>query len=121
MTHTLEDWVDALKMKRHGNEYKSPCPLCGGNDQFWAKRGDTHEVVLGCRGCLMGIEGKARAKRIEEITRAVFGDAAPRLSAPATASIPRSRESRSRTPTRSTAPTASSSTGSCSRNATGRT
>ena len=76
MTHTLEDWVDALKMKRQGNEYKSPCPLCGGDDMFWAKRGDTHEVVLGCRGCLMGIEGKARAKRIGEITRAVFGDAA---------------------------------------------
>ena len=76
MTLALEDWVDALKMKRHGNEYKSPCPLCGGDDMFWAKRGDTHEVVLGCRGCLMGIEGKARAKRIGEITRAVFGDAA---------------------------------------------
>ena len=76
MTHTLEDWVDALKMKRHGKEYKSSCPLCGGDDMFWAKRGDTHEVVLGCRGCLMGIEGKARAKRINEITRAVFGDAA---------------------------------------------
>ena len=76
MTHTLEDWVDTLKLKRVGKEYKGPCPLCGGHNKFWVKRGDKHEVVIGCRGCLMGIEGKARAKRISEITRATFGDAA---------------------------------------------
>ena len=77
MTHTLEDWVDALGLKRVGKEHKGPCPLCGGTNMFWVKRGNTHEVVIGCRGCLMGIEGKARAKRIAEITRAVFGDATP--------------------------------------------
>ena len=76
MTHTLEDWVDALKLKRVGKEYKGPCPLCGGGDMFWVKRGNMHEVVVGCRGCLMDIEGKLRAKRVDELTSAVFGDTA---------------------------------------------
>ena len=76
MTLTLEDWVITLKLKRVGKEYKGPCPLCGGHDKFWVKQGDRQEVVIGCRGCLMGIEGRARAKRVDELTRATFGDTA---------------------------------------------
>ena len=76
MTHTLEDWADSLKLKRHGKRYIGPCPLCGGDDRFSITRGDTIPVLVGCRGCLDHLDGEARGKRIGKITRAVFGDAA---------------------------------------------
>ena len=111
MTYTLEDWIDTLGLKRVGKRHVGPCPLCGDHnkpdsDRFRATRGDSVPVLIACRSCIDRLEGVARAKRIAEITRAVFGDAVPRMSAPATACIPRSRESRSRTQTRSTEPTA---------------
>ena len=77
MTHTLEDWADSLKLKRHGKRYIGPCPLCGGDDRFSITRGDTIPVLVGCRGCLDHLDGEARGKRIGKITRAVFSDAVP--------------------------------------------
>ena len=77
MTHTLENWVDALKLKRRGKRYEGPCPLCGGDDRFSITRGDRIPVLVACRGCLDHLEGETRGRRINEITRAVFGDAAP--------------------------------------------
>ena len=74
MTHTFEDWFDALDLKRHGKRGVGPCPLCGGDDRFTITRGDTIPVLLSCRHCLNHLEGEARGKRIGEITRAVFGD-----------------------------------------------
>ena len=81
MTYTLEDWIDALGLKRVGKRHVGPCPLCGDHnkpdsDRFRATRGDTIPVLVACRGCLDHLEGEARAKRIGELTRAVFGDAA---------------------------------------------
>ena len=82
MTQRLEDWVDALKLKRVGKRYVGPCPLCGDHnkpdsDRFRVTRGDSVPVLIACRTCVDHLEGEARAKRIGEITRAVFGDAAP--------------------------------------------
>ena len=76
MTQTFEDWIDALNLKPRGKKAEAPCPLCGGDDRFRITRGDTIPVLVGCRGCLDHLDGEARAKRIREITRAVFGDAA---------------------------------------------
>ena len=46
MTHTLEDWIDALRLKRVGKRHVGPCPLCGDHnkpdsDRFRVTRGDT--------------------------------------------------------------------------------
>ena len=76
MTQTFEDWIDALNLKPRGKKAEAPCPLCGGDDRFRITRGDTVPVLLACRSCLDLLQGEARAKRIKEITRAVFGDAA---------------------------------------------
>ena len=76
MTQTFEDWIDALNLKPRGKKAEGPCPLCGGDDRFRITRGDTVPVLLACRSCLDLLQGEARAKRIAEITRAVFGDAA---------------------------------------------
>ena len=46
MTHTLEDWVDALELKRRGKRYLGPCPLCGGDDRFSVTRGHTIPVLV---------------------------------------------------------------------------
>ena len=76
MTYTFEDWVDALNLKRRGKRGEGPCPLCGGDDRFRVTRGDSIPVLFRCRNCLDHLEGEARGKRINEITRAVFGDVA---------------------------------------------
>ena len=81
MTYTLEDWIDALGLKRVGKRHVGPCPLCGDHnkpdsDRFRATRGDTVPVLLACRSCLDLLQGEARGRRINDITRAVFGDAA---------------------------------------------
>ena len=81
MTLTLEDWVDALKLKRRGKYHVGPCPLCGDHnkldsDRFRVTRGDSVPVLIACRRCLDDLQGDARAKRVDELTRAVFGDAA---------------------------------------------
>ena len=82
MTYTLEDWIDALGLKRAGKRYVGPCPLCGDHnkpdsDRFRATRGDSVPVLIACRSCLDPLQGEARAKRIKEITRAVFGESTP--------------------------------------------
>ena len=48
------EWADKIiatfNLKRHGQEYKGPCPSCGGADRFWINNIDGI-VRLGCRGC----------------------------------------------------------------------
>lgn len=52
-TSSLHSISQALNLKKTGNEYKGPCPICGGNDRFWIKSGTTHQVIYGSRcGCL---------------------------------------------------------------------
>jgi hypothetical protein len=48
------EWADKIittfNLKRHGQEYKGPCPSCGGADRFWINNIDG-VVRIGCRGC----------------------------------------------------------------------
>ena len=77
MSHTFEDWVYTLNLKVVGKRTKGrPCPLCGGDDRFSITRGDSVSAVLGCRNCLNHLKGEERIKRVDELTRAVFGEAA---------------------------------------------
>lgn len=66
-TQTVEDWVAALDMKRHGSEWKSPCPVCGGDNRFHVKQGHS-QVLAYCRhGC----------SSHQELREAVFGKRRP--------------------------------------------
>ncbi len=41
-----------LGLRRHGNEYKGPCPCCGGTDRFHIRHGHSQPVLYHCRqGC----------------------------------------------------------------------
>ena len=43
--------IENYAMKRHGKEWKGPCPICGGVDRFWIKE-HQNEVKVHCRhGC----------------------------------------------------------------------
>ena len=45
------DWAGRLDLKRVGDEFKGPCPLCGGDDRFHAKDDDGQPGLIHCRGC----------------------------------------------------------------------
>ena len=48
----LDDWRAAVPdLKRVGNEFKGPCPICGGTDRFWVRQGNAGKTIFGCRGC----------------------------------------------------------------------
>ena len=52
MNHDLSYIAQSLGLKKMGGEYKGPCPICGGDDRYWMKRGRKHDFVVGCRhGC----------------------------------------------------------------------
>lgn len=54
-TKTLADAAGELGLKRMGNEYHGPCPVCGGNDRFWLAKGRSHDILATCRqGCGFG-------------------------------------------------------------------
>ena len=74
MIRTVEDWRAAIPaLKRRGAEWVGPCPRCGGNDRFHVRPGAARGgAVVGCRGCIDGLEPGARARRYGEIARAVF-------------------------------------------------
>jgi hypothetical protein len=42
--------ANQLGLKRHGSEYKGPCPNCNGNDRFWIKEYNGN-VSVNCRQC----------------------------------------------------------------------
>ena len=66
--HTVESWLDHLRAGgwkgwREGQEWKGPCPRCGGRNRFHVRSGDTRSVVAHCRhGC-----------DFSQLLRAVFG------------------------------------------------
>lgn len=46
-----DQWAERLgNLNRKGHEYKGPCPLCGGEDRFHVKQGDS-APIWGCRQC----------------------------------------------------------------------
>ena len=54
MPHSLDDWLQALetrgwKGRRSGQEWKGPCPRCGGHDRFHVAPGSKVSVVAHCR------------------------------------------------------------------------
>ena len=64
---TLEDWLDALRVKTAKAKAGIPCPLCGGRDRFHVQRGTRGQAVIGgCRQCSKPL--------YPDIARAVFGD-----------------------------------------------
>ena len=64
---TLEDWLDALRVKTAKAKSGIPCPLCGGTDRFHLQRGTRGQAVIGgCRQCSKPL--------YPDIARAVFGD-----------------------------------------------
>ena len=79
MTQTFEDWIDALNLKPASARGMWDPARCAGtttnrdSDRFRVTRGDSVPVLIACRTCVDHLEGEARAKRIGEITRAVFG------------------------------------------------
>lgn len=47
---SLDDWRRAIPgLKRVGDEWHGPCPVCGGADRFWVTRGRAHECIAACR------------------------------------------------------------------------
>ena len=73
-TRSIEDWTEALDLKRRGVEYVGPCPLCGGEDRFHVRTGRYNNAVLvGCRGCMDGQAQDLRRARFGEALRAAFG------------------------------------------------
>lgn len=44
--------AEALNLKGGTQEKKGPCPICGGTDRFWIRRGRDLPIIFGCRqGC----------------------------------------------------------------------
>lgn len=76
MIRTVSDWRAALPaLKRRGREWRGPCPACGGRDRFHIQPGAAGGgALVGCRGCIDGLEPGARARRYGEIVRAVWPD-----------------------------------------------
>ena len=71
---SVEDWVNALGLKRRGSEYVGPCPLCDGTDRFHVRKGqDGAAAVVGCRRCIDWQPEGVRRQRFGEAARAVFG------------------------------------------------
>ena len=51
-TTDIASLASTLGLKRTGNEYHGPCPVCGGTDRFWIRPGKTKDIVMACRqGC----------------------------------------------------------------------
>ena len=92
MTHTpsLEEWLQALtarglEMKRAGNEYKGPCPLCGGTDRFHI--GNTRSGHSGirthCRVCAQTQDQRAWFQQlVHELFPQPAGMPKPRKTTP---------------------------------------
>lgn len=48
----IEHIAQNLGLKKHGGEYKGPCPICGGDDRFHIKHGKQADLIVLCRhGC----------------------------------------------------------------------
>jgi hypothetical protein len=48
----IEHIAQTLGLKKYGNEYKGPCPICGGDDRFHVKKGQRTDLIFLCRhGC----------------------------------------------------------------------
>lgn len=66
-----EVWAARLgNLKRVGQQWQGPCPICGGEDRFWVKA----DGGYGCRQCQPGKDNPDAARAIE---RAVWGEQDP--------------------------------------------
>ena len=64
----LREWLEALPgLKRSGDQWQGPCPLCGGTDRFRV----TKDGGAFCRQCL---PNGGNPERLVELENAVFGD-----------------------------------------------
>ena len=71
--YTLEDWTEALGLRKRGRERVGACPLCGeGDDRLHVRRGRNGWGVVGCRGCIDRQSETVRKKRYGEIVRLAF-------------------------------------------------
>ena len=48
---SIESAANALHLKKMGQEYHGPCPICGGTDRFWIKQGQDGINVHCRQGC----------------------------------------------------------------------
>jgi len=52
MIYEIAQVAEKIGLTRAGNEWKGPCPVCGGTDRFWIKTGDRKPMIMNCRqGC----------------------------------------------------------------------
>ena len=72
MTYTVDDWTEALGLRKRGRERKGPCPLCGGDDRFHVRLGRNGLAIVGCRGCIDEQSEATRNARYGELVRLVF-------------------------------------------------
>lgn len=70
--YTLEEWADALGLRKRGRERVGSCPRCGGDDRFHVRQGRNGSAIVGCRGCIDGESETIRKARYGELIRATF-------------------------------------------------
>ena len=64
----LQRWP---QLKKVGNEYKGPCPNCGGKDRFWVRK----DGIIGCRRCrdyIAILEAVGAKFSTKEVSRLLF-------------------------------------------------
>ena len=71
---SMDEWTQALDLKRRGVEWCGPCPLCGGEDRFHVRPGRNGAALAGCRGCMDGRPEGERRERFGEVLKAAFPD-----------------------------------------------
>ena len=76
---TLEDWLDALRVKTAKAKSGIPCPLCGGDDRFHVQR---------------GTRGQGRHRRVSAMLEATLPRLCPAPSLETPSTTPRRPVSR---------------------------
>ena len=72
MNYTVDDWAEALDLRKRGRERVGSCPLCGGDDRFHVRQGRSGDAIVGCRGCIDRESESVKKARFGEIMRTVF-------------------------------------------------